>query len=203
MSIDRIIAEGLDGFEQFFEQHPVRATQAAVMAINQSARDSLPLAKRLITEQVNFPRGYLNTDRFSITKRATSNSLEAHVSARTRPTSLARFVEGSPSAKSIRKNGLKIMIKPGRVVDLKKAFLVRLRAGDGSGPNSNVGLAVRLKPGQSLDNTRGAVKLAANLWLLYGPSVDQVFRTVAGDMAPEVLDNLATEWQRQYTRLMG
>jgi hypothetical protein len=39
--------------------------------------------------------------------------------------------------------------------------------------------------------------------LLYGPSVDQVFRTVAVDISPPLLDNLQSEFLRQFQRLFN
>ena len=39
-------------------------------------------------------------------------------------------------------------------------------------------------------------KLAPGLWLLYGPSVDQVFRSVASEEAPEAARFLEAEFNR-------
>jgi hypothetical protein len=45
--------------------------------------------------------------------------------------------------------------------------------------------------------SRGAKQIGKNLYLLYGPSVDQVFRGVAADQAPAALDFLDVEFMRQ------
>ena len=89
-------------------------------------------------------------------------------------------------------------MKRGRTKTLRKAFLVNLR-------NGNVGLAVRLKQGETLQNkTYGKpVMLGKNLYLLYGPSVDQVFRTVADDSLPMLGEEVSKEFFRNFARLSG
>ena len=77
---------------------------------------------------------------------------------------------------------------------MDQAFLVRLK-------NNNIGLAVRLKPGEVLQNSEKAVRLDNNVYLLYGPSVDQVFRSVADDKTPKILSDVTAEFLRQFARL--
>ncbi|AAQ63355.2 hypothetical protein Nazgul55 [Burkholderia phage BcepNazgul] len=203
MSIE-IVAEGLGEFRDYVDRLPDISQQAAMIAINQTAqRTALPLARTEIGEQVNFPDNYLKDDsRLGVTKKATRNDLEAVIGARQRPTSLARFAEPGQTTKSTRKGGVSVVVKPGRTKQFKRGFLVRLRAGKTLTEDKyNLGLAVRLSPGETLHATDGATKLSNNVYLLYGPSVDQVFRTVADDITTEVLDALADEFLRQFTRL--
>lgn len=202
----QIIAEGLDQFESFVEDYPDISAQAAMMAINQTAeRTAVPLARQRIGEQVEFPPNYLkDPSRLGVTQKATRTNLEAVVSARQRPTSLARFAPAGATPSNTQKGGISVQIKQGQIKQFQRGFLVRLRAGATlNNDNFNMGLAVRLKPGESLHGTSGAKKLFNNVYLLYGPSVDQVFKTVADDITPEVLDAMATEYLRQFTRLMG
>ena len=72
--------------------------------------------------------------------------------------------------------------------------MVRLR-------NGNIGLAVRLKDGELPINTHSEVMLADNVWLLYGPSVDQVLSGVADDVAPGIQRSLSKQFLRQFARL--
>jgi hypothetical protein len=76
--------------------------------------------------------------------------------------------------------------------------LLNLRSG-------NIGLGIRLKNGETLTNTVGAKLITsgplAGVALLYGPSVDQVFRTVAVDISPALLQELSVEFLRQFERL--
>jgi hypothetical protein len=158
-------------------------------------------------KEVNFPRGYLeDRDRFGQTKQATNADLSATVTARFRPTSLARFSPDSIQG-ARRTGGVNVKVNAtGGGKFIKKAFFVNLRRGDGSGPGANVGLAVRLQPGERLRGRRNGatgVKLADDLYLLYGPSVDQVFRQVSVQESPAVADDLQKEFLRQFIRQTG
>lgn len=85
---------------------------------------------------------------------------------------------------------------------MKKAFFIRLPQGSQMTETQfNLGLAIRLKPGEALMNKVQAVRMASGLYLLYGPSVDQVFRAndgggVASDRAPYLAQRLENEFLR-------
>lgn len=175
---------------------------AAVRAINTAARDGRAQAARLIRADVNFPASYVGPGdrRLYVSKQATRNSLEAKITARGRATSLARFVQGNPTPNAA---GVYVEVKPNKVVFLKRAFVIKLPQGQGSSTDTarNLGLAVRLKPGQVLKNKFTARRVASGLYVLYGPSVSQVFRAnddsgVANEMAPGVADQLVAEFLR-------
>lgn len=182
---------------KYFQQLPVVAEKSASLAINQVVeRSGLAMMRSNIESQVAFPNSYLKTDgRFGVTRKARPDSLEAVITARDRPTSLARFAPGQ-TPESTRKGGVSVQVKRGKTTRLKKAFMVRLR-------NGNIGLAVRLKPGESLVNrySMKPIMLGKNLYLLYGPSVDQVFQTVAEESLPEIGDMVSKEFYRQFARL--
>lgn len=135
-------------------------------------------------QEVAFSASYLR-NKLTVTKKATQSSLEAVISGRDRPTSLARFVTRG----KVRQPGVTVDVEPGKPKELEGAFLIELK-------NGNRGLAVRLKAGQSIRNSRAAKKLSNNVYLLYGPSVDQVFKGVAGDEAPKALAFLEREFLR-------
>lgn len=201
-----IMAEAFDGLELYFERMPEAATQAARMAINDiAAGRGMELARREIEDQVAFPSGYLNNDRISVTKRATNFDLEAAITARHRPTSLARFAQGPqiPGRPSI--TGIQVTVHSGNTKTMKKAFFVKLRSGAAlTEDNYNIGLAIRLKPGEKVIYNKkemSMVQLSHNVYLLYGPSIEQVFRSVADDIAPDLLNMLSDEFLRQFTRL--
>lgn len=192
------------GLEDYLEAAPENTRKAASMAMNDVIGGTgLARYRRAISDQVNFPMGYLNDDRFGVDQKASPNRLVASLVARQRPTSLARFAtSGSVGSKG----GVSVQVKRGGGSTLMKgAFLVRLRAGTAL-EGGNLGLAVRLKPGQQLDkrDTSRMVHLEANVVLLYGPSIDQVLNnSVAETETPEVLDATATEFYRQFARLQG
>lgn len=199
--IDQIDAAGLADFADFFRGAPEKTTQAARLAINQIAdRVAVPLSRDEIQRQINFPQGYLDDDRLGVSERATGASLQAVVRGRDRPTSLARFAPGAALGS---KAAISLSVKPGSHTTLRRAWLVRLRSGEALTEDKfNIGLAVRLKPGeQFINKTATATQLSPNVYLLYGPSVGQVFRDVADKITPEVLDNLEEEFLRQFVRL--
>lgn len=195
-----VLVEGLRTLQEFHEvRDEIRL--AAVRAINTSADRGRTQAARAIRDEVNLPATYLNPSakRLYVSKRAQRNDLEARIRARTRATSLARFVTGTTR---INKAGVRVEVAPGRARFLKRAFLVRLPAGRASvDTKSNLGLAVRLRPGESLRNKTDVRRLDKGLYLLYGPSVDQVFKArdgsgVAEDIAPGIGQFLEGEFIR-------
>lgn len=175
---------------------------AAARAINRTADRARTQADRRIREEVAFPASYLSPaqGRLSVTRRATpgagADDLEAIITGRHRPTSLARFVVGSPQPGQKRRTPLKVMVNPGHVVELERAFPVRLRSGNTDTKN-NIGIAIRLPEGQVPDRAYKPTKLGRGLWLLYGPSIDQIFDDVAEDIGPETADFLGEEFLRQ------
>lgn len=189
-----IVADKLDNLSTFFESLPEVAENAMALAINQVAeRDGMAVFKRDMREQVNFPSGYLEGNRLKVVRRAAKGSLEAVIRGRDRATSLARFAAGQNPGNTGGR-GVRVTVRGGRTQVLRKAFLVTLK-------NGNMGLAVRLKPGESLRNSQAAVALENNVYLLYGPSVDQVFRGVAEDRAGDISDMVSKQFLRQFDRL--
>jgi hypothetical protein len=198
----KIEVRAIDGLNDFLEAAPDIAPRAAALAMNDiTGGKGLTRYKKSIHSQVAFPGGYLEeAEKFGQTGYATPGHLETRISARQRPTSLARFATGA-----VGREGATVHVKPGRSIRLKKAFMVRLRAGTVmDNDNFNLGLAVRVKPGQTIRGKRDTsrmVHLAKDVFLLYGPSVDQVFRSVAETDTPAVLDEMGLEFFRQFTRL--
>ncbi len=196
-----IIADALNDVERYFEALPELATEAAFLAVNDSARDTVPAARRRIYSQVNFPKGYLTAERLGIKRKANRNVLEAVIAGRDRATSLARFAPGATRLeRGQATRQIIVQVKHGKRVVLNgprstaKAFIVNLK-------NGNTGLAVRLPKGQTIQNSEKAVRLDNNVYLLYGPSVDQVFRGVSSDLAPDITEMVSQNFFRQFARL--
>jgi len=199
--------EGLEGAADFFARMPAINAKAARLALNQTAsRGGLTLARNEILDEIAFPKDYINASRLGVTKYATESDLEAIITGRKRATSLARFAApGTPIGSSLR-SGVRVRVsKNGGGETLRKAWLVRLRAGASlTEDNYNVGLAVRVNPGDKIKGKSSAHQgwlVPGVVALLYAPSVDQVFREVAGDIAPRIGDMAAQEFLRQFTRL--
>ncbi len=196
-----VVIEGLSALTAL-DDLPERVTRNASIAVNAAAKRAYAEAGRQIRRQINFPAGYVtgSEGRLKITQFAKAERLEARISGRRRPTSLARFARSDSS-----KGGITVSVSPGAAVRLPRAFFIRLRAGANSlDTKSNLGIAIRLPPGKRPRGSReGAKQIGKGLWLLYGPSVQQAFINrqgggVAEDVSPEVANFL----EREFFRLM-
>jgi hypothetical protein len=191
-------------FANFYKLFPQRASKALSLSINDTARRVLVAqGKEQLTEEVAFPSGYLK-DRLGVTEFAKPTALRAVVKGRDRPTSLARFAQAAGTPRSGRGGWVPVqslMVRPGRRRQTNRTFLVNLRRG--SEATGNVGLAIRLRPGERVEGVDrfSPIQLFPNVFLLYGPSVDQAFQGVVADLAPRVIENWSEEFYRQFERL--
>lgn len=191
-----VAVEGLENLKSISDL-PQDILLAATRAINKTTDRTRAESARLMRLQVNFPARYLSGQdgHLRISQRATTGKLEGKILGRHRATSLARFSSGSIGGNP--KSGVTVSVKPGSSRVMRRAFLMKLRAGtDSIDTRSNLGLAIRLRPGETIHNKRNMVKVKTGLYLLYGPSVDQVFRSVADDVAPGAADFLEGEFTR-------
>ena len=195
---------GISGISDYFlNRYPNAVKRAKSMSVNDTARDARKLALDNMRKQINFPEGYLDEpERFWISQYATPDNAEAHLTARSRATSLRRFAVGDPTPESSRQKGaggVSIEVAPGHIINMPSAFIISLNGG-------NFGVAMKIKPGQ-LPPVKKSVfdveQLAHNYYIFYGPSVDQVFHNVSKDIAPEVTSMLSDEFQRQLYVQLG
>lgn len=204
-----VTAVNLDTFERAVRSMPGAARKAARLSTNDAARRARAKSATEMMKQVAFPKGYLGTVRngnLRISKYAKTTDLTAEVSGRFRPTSLARFtLNKSEMLGKNRRGPARVQVRPGSVKTIERAFLIRLKRGlqsaAAAGVNANLGLAIRLKPGECVENKKEMVAMGRGVYLLYGPSVNQVFRSVSKDVAPEIGSFFNTEFSRQFRRL--
>lgn len=183
---------------------PDKIARARSMAVNTVARDGRAMLARDVREQIALPARYVSEGekRLYIPQKASPGRPEAVIRAAGRATSLARYAKNPAVTTS--KEGVMVEIQPGKARMMRKAFFMRLPQGTTlTDTVYNLGLAVRLKPGESLRNKASAIRMANGLYLLYGPSVDQVFRAadgsgIATDRAPILADKL----EREFLRIM-
>ena len=169
--------------------------RAAVRAINRTATSERTEAAREVRNQVAFPNSYLQPSQGNliVSRKANPSKLEAVITARERPTSLSRFLRGGNPFGRKRRRALQFEIKPGRLTFMNRAFPVRLRRGAGrTASRYNLGIAIRLRKGESLTGNTTQIRLSPNVYLLYGPSVQQV-----------LLDNRRTGVARNIERRAG
>lgn len=158
----------------------------------------MTLIRRSILDDIAFPKDYLTSDRIGVSKKAKPGDLEAVIKARQRATSLARFAAPGTPLGSRARIGVKVHVKAANGSTLlKNAWLTKLR-------NGNVGLAVRIKPGQAFAGRHDPITnwlVPGRVALLYGPSVDQVFREVSEKTAAPIGRMVNNEFLRQFARL--
>jgi hypothetical protein len=189
-----LFVEGLEVPEEVIGLNADQIERAAYRAINETADSVRTRSADLIRKQVNFPASYLmpSQKRLVVANKAGPGDLQASIIGRHRGTSLARFVtQGTPG-----KMGVNVAVKPGKSVEMKNAFLMSLRSGGGMDTAKNLGLAVRVPRGTKPDRAYKPVRVSEGLYLLYGPSVDQVFKTVREDVTDEAEDKLERAFDR-------
>lgn len=185
-----VFVEGLNDLD-FTKGSSAKIKKAASQAINTLTRDKRARAAKMIRDQVNLPARSVSPSGkgLYVSKFASPGDLEGRITARGRPTSLASFVQGSPR---VGKAGVVVEVQPGKARFMKRVFPLRLPQGSTlTETKFNLGLAIRLRPGESIQNKVSARRVSKGLYLLYGPSVDQVFRSldgsgVANDLVPEI-----------------
>lgn len=197
--IDGADIELLDGLDSDSRR------RAASQAINRIAKETRTDMAREIRRRVNLPSSYVSPSgrRLAVSKFASPNSLQAEIFARGRATSLARFVTSSGGVNTA---GVSVSVVPGKVVDLKRAFLIRLPQGSAevTDTKNNLGLAVRLRPGEMLRNKYSASRVAKGLYVLYGPSVAQIFEANDGKgLKDEMIPEIETRLEAEFLRLIG
>lgn len=172
---------------------------ALVRALNRTADRSRTRAARIVRDEIAFPASYVSpsSKRLWVKTRARRGSLIAMIEGRGQPTSLARFSRQTALTGGARHRGgvVNVTVKPGQTKSISRAFIIRLK-------NNNLGLAVRTN-GAAPAGAYKPKPIGKNLWLLYGPSVDQALSAastehgVFEDITPETLDDLEDEFNRQ------
>ncbi len=210
-----IRTKGIRDIEKFLLEQPKIANRAAVLAINEVTRKNYVLSRKMIMDKVNLSKSYLDgadsgKPRLQIIKLAKENDLQGIIRGRQRATSLARFDAKQlyrPGKSGRAKAGVSVKVGSQRK-KIPNAFLIKLKRGtQGEG---NMGLAIRLPSGEQIRNkTIQARPLGGNgqrttdVYLLYGPSVQQVFSNVAETLLPTIDRQLESEFIRQFRRLKG
>lgn len=200
MSGFEVEVTGLEGLGEF-RNLPQKIELRAVQALNKTAAGTRTMLARKVLQEVNLPNEYVSPGqkRLYVSQQARRGNLEARIKARARNVSLARFVVGSPKPGVA---GVTLRVSPKRTTTMGRAFLMRLRQGaDLTDTKFNLGLAIRLKPGETIPNKKRMVRAARGLYLLYGPSVAQVLRGESGkgviaDSVSEIETALAAEFAR-------
>jgi len=190
----RVSTSGIQSFARFAARFEDTAKQAASIAINDVARQERTLAKRQMQAAINVPSSTFEGKNFAVAQFANPNNLEAVLSAARRPLNLSRFITSrTPKVGPKGRKGIEVSVKRGgskRV--LEGAFLI-------PGPSGGVGLAIRSKT--PLRNSRAARQIRPGLYILSGPSVNQMFGRIAPTRERPAAGTLEREFLRQFERL--
>ena len=183
------VVEGLD--LDLADKVPGQVRKAAMRAVNRATTKGRTASGRAIRNHANLPAGYLTgaTGRLELSKPASQSSLERDITGRRRPTSLAQYVSGGSKAR-----GVRVTVKPGSAKYIKRGFVMKLRSG--ASESNNLGLAIRTDGGAPAGSFK-AKKINDNLWLVYGLSVDTLFRRVIDEVSPGIADDMEAEFWRQ------
>lgn len=197
----------LDSLREYFHRFPDNSKVAMRIAINDTVKGKgMALIKNHMTDEINFNRSYLTGDRLGVAKLATNENPEAIIRSRDRATSLARFATSSTVGRGP-ESGVTVRVKKGKTTFIKKGWLVRLNKGASkSEDHYNLGLAVRLAPGESTlankKTTHQSWLVKGSVALLYGPSVAQVFNDTRSKVVEPFGNLVQAEFLRQLSRLI-
>ena len=188
-----------EGFGERLKELGEDAGRIATQTINASAEYAHGIGRAAMLDEIAFPTHYIDYNQnFHISKEATPSKPVAVISARYRPTSLARFVVDNQ--KEYSRGGLRLKVKQRKPATLwRRAWLTGLK-------NGNYGFAVRVPPGGTLKGRRKGVSGLPVLredrfgtsYLLYGPSVGSAFKGVRGDIQPKVGDFMTKDFSRRF-----
>lgn len=173
----------------------VKAAQVAQMrAVNRVAAKARTAGSAAVRDQVKLPAAYVN-ENLTITQKATIQKPESIISGRAHPTRLARYgaKQVTVSAKAARgdelrripagrkQKGIRVQVKPGRVRAMDRAFFLPLK-------NQNGLMGVFTRTGSGPKDIKHH----------YGPSVDQVFKSVRKQLLPMIRRELVTEFRSAF-----
>ena len=194
----------LSGMAEKLRELGEQAGQVAADVVNDTAKFAYDKGRDSILDDVLFPPGYLDVGgRFVISKKATTSNPEATIRARDRATSLSRFVVGNP--KPYARGGVRVRVKrKGTAKVLNRAWVTGLK-------NNNRGLAMRVPKGAGIAGRRHGARGLPVLrkdgnsatYLLYGPSVNQVFKGNSASLMPEISEYMSDSFSRRYKRILN
>lgn len=188
-----LVIEGIRELSDDMANLPKKVELALQRAMNRTADQTRTRLSRMIRQDVNLTASDLSPGgkRLFVSQRASAKNgaMQIRISGRGTPTSLARFAGNQRRPKVRVKRGAAARHIPG-------TFIINLR-------NGNTGLAMRSE--ERPQNAYKPRQMKNGLWLLYGPSIDQILLAASrdngafADVEPWARDKLEAE----FWRLMG
>lgn len=199
--------KGMRDLETFAKEFPAEVDTAAQRAVNYTLVKVRTQTTRDMQKQVELGKSYLDS-KLRITRKATIKNPIGEISGAFEPISLARFARGTIK----RGKPIKVRVKKGgSVTKFSNAAIVPLSRG-------GIGFLVRMKKGETLKGSSAARPLlprkrkdgsrsdpATKAYLLYGPSVNQLFKEMlkTNEIIPVANDILEQEFFRQMKVLIN
>lgn len=187
-----------------FREYPEQADKAAKLALKTAARDARVAGAQAIRGQVALSATYVNKH-LKVVQGSQSGDLEMRIRAEPREVLLTRYGAKMKTVRTIGKaknlsGDIARGIPPGRKAQGTKGVKVKA---SGSKKELRNTFWVRI---QNIGEWAPAERIGNNpddIRVLHGPSVDQVWKDVRDEVLPGALDNMASEFSRQFTRLIG
>jgi hypothetical protein len=188
-----VSTKGLERLDDDVRRFGDKANLAAQLAINDTLAWSRTRLKVQMKAQINLTESAFSGKHFFISQYARRGSLQGVLSAGTQGYSLSRFSVEKPR---VGVKGVSVQVAGGAVRKINRGFFIRA-------PNGALGLAIRSKAQPT--GSRGAKESRKHkgLWILFGPSPDQLMRRLAPDSLPDVGRHVGAEYARQLNRLIS
>ncbi len=198
-----VVAENMEALKKF-EDFGQDLQKNLSRAINTAAVKYRTEAAMRVRRKINLPASAVSprSGNLVVSRRANPSHLESRIRAKGRPRGLASFSTGGKVGRA----GVAVSVTPSSVKFLPQAFLIRLKGLEGSTApgKANIGLAVRLGPGKKITNKLYHIKVGTGLYLLYGPSLRQVFLANSGEgVAKEISPDIIKDIEDEVKRLVG
>lgn len=182
---------GLDEAKAAFSELPANLRAALIRSINNVVPTAYDLGVEKITSQVALTKTYVKS-RLYVSQKASNTDPMAVISGRVRSTQLRRYSGTQLFAPAKlpgkrRLAGTSVKVKAGgSPKTLNHAWIIKLKYGE---QDAKMGLTMGIaqRTGSGRNDYR----------ILYGPSVDQVWRDAKEEIRPEVEQLLADEWRKQ------
>lgn len=159
----------LDDLKGVLENHG----PAIMAAVNDAGRWAYYEAHKQISKDLNWPAGYINQQRLKFWPARGNFKFggggAAVVTARSRPTTLTRFNAMSVKGPDGKPSGVRVEVSRGKSKVIKNAFMRTI--------NGNALVMMRDYHYRELPNVNANKYVWNGLVTLYGPSVDQAFKT--------------------------
>ena len=186
-----IARTGLENLDAYVRRFGDNANKAASMTLNDTARWARTRLKSQMQADIRLTESAFTGKRLYVAEFANPGHLQVTVRGDKQGYSLSRFAVDKPVR--LARSPLLQIKRGGPAVQVKRGFFL-------PAPNGALGLAVRTNGPLAKGKGR---KVGPNLYILFGPSPDQMMRRLAPELVPSVQQHVLVEFNRQINRLIN